>query len=85
VIEGLNESTYASFVYRRDDRRIDAVSRCQIAIAAKLLRSIRPRDGEIEILLHEMARRLEQVAEGHEAEERGASVVKLGVPATARS
>ncbi len=38
-------------------------TRGQIAMAARLLRSIRPRDGEVEIVLHEIARRLEQIAE----------------------
>ena len=37
--------------------------RIQVAAAARLLRSISPSDGEIEILLHEIARRLEQIAE----------------------
>lgn len=37
--------------------------RGQIAMAAALLRSIRPADGEIEIALHEMARRLEHIAD----------------------
>ncbi len=38
-------------------------TRSQIATAAQLLRSIRPADGEIEIVLHEIARRLEQIAD----------------------
>jgi hypothetical protein len=38
-------------------------SRRQIAAAARLLRSIRPADGELEIALHEIARRLERMAE----------------------
>ena len=37
--------------------------RAQIAMAAALLRSIRPADGEIEIALHEIARRLEHIAD----------------------
>jgi hypothetical protein len=42
---------------------LDEVSRLQVAMAARLLRSIVPSDGEIEISLHEIARRLEQIAE----------------------
>jgi hypothetical protein len=38
-------------------------TRQQIAMAARFLRSIRPEDGDVEIMLHEMARRLEQVVE----------------------
>ena len=40
---------------------IDRLTRSQIALAAQFLRSIRPDDGEVEIMLHEVARRLEQV------------------------
>ena len=42
---------------------VDPLGRQQIAQAARLLRSIRPCDGDVEILLHEMARTLERVAE----------------------
>jgi hypothetical protein len=38
-------------------------TRGQIAMAARLLRSIRPAAGEVEIALHEIARRLEQIAD----------------------
>jgi hypothetical protein len=51
----------------RHGRSIDRVSRGQIAMAAQLLRGIRPQDGEIEILLHEIARRLEQIVDTGEA------------------
>jgi hypothetical protein len=42
---------------------LDRLTRSQIALAAQFLRSIRPDDGEVEIMLHEVARRLEQVLE----------------------
>jgi hypothetical protein len=42
---------------------LDEVSRLQVSMAARLLRSVAPADGEIEITLHEIARRLEQIAE----------------------
>lgn len=42
---------------------IDADSLEQIACAARLLRSIAASDGEIEILVHEMARVLERIAQ----------------------
>ena len=42
---------------------LDELSRLQVSMAARLLRSIAPADGEIEIALHEIARRLEQIAE----------------------
>lgn len=42
---------------------LDELSRLQVSMAARLLRSIAPSDGEIEITLHEIARRLEQIAE----------------------
>lgn len=42
---------------------IDAASLEQIACAARLLRSIAASDGEIEILVHEMARVLERIAQ----------------------
>jgi hypothetical protein len=42
---------------------LDRLTRSQIALAAQFLRSIRPDDGEVEIMLHEVARRLEHVLE----------------------
>jgi hypothetical protein len=42
---------------------LDELSRLQVSMAARLLRSIAPANGEIEIALHEIARRLEQIAE----------------------
>lgn len=42
---------------------LDEVSRLQVSMAARLLRSVAPADGEVEITLHEIARRLEQIAE----------------------
>ena len=42
---------------------LDEMSRLQVSMAARLLRSIVPSNGEIEITLHEIARRLEQIAE----------------------
>lgn len=42
---------------------LDATARLQVSTAARLLRSVVPTDGEIEIALHEIARRLEQIAE----------------------
>ena len=45
------------------DESLDPVGRIQVAAAARLLRSVSPTDGEIEILLHEIKRRLEQIAE----------------------
>ena len=42
---------------------IDAASLEQIACAARLLRWIAASDGEIEILVHEMARVLERIAQ----------------------
>ena len=47
----------------RRGQTLDPVGRIQVAAAARLLRSVSPTDGEIEILLHEIARRLEQLAE----------------------
>jgi hypothetical protein len=44
----------------------DAVSREQMALAARLLRTIAVADGEVEILLHEMARALERIAQTSE-------------------
>ena len=41
----------------------DSVSREQIAVAARLLRTISVTDGDVEILLHEMARALERIAD----------------------
>lgn len=41
---------------------LDEIGRAQIALAARMLRSVSPADGEIEIALHEIARRLEQIA-----------------------
>lgn len=46
---------------------MDPTSRSQIAMAARFLRSIRPQDGEVEIMLHEIARRLELVVDTGEA------------------
>lgn len=42
---------------------LDEIGRAQVALAARMLRSVSPADGEIEIALHEIARRLEQIAE----------------------
>lgn len=42
---------------------LDEMSRLQVSMAARLLRSIVPSDGEVEITLHEIARRLERIAE----------------------
>ena len=39
----------------------DSVSREQIAVAARLLRTISVTDGDVEILLHEMARALAEI------------------------
>jgi hypothetical protein len=55
---------------------IDQQCREQIALAAQLLRAIRPHDGDVEILLHEMARALERVADTGSA-----GSVPLGVSA----
>ena len=41
---------------------LDVATRQLTAAAAKLLRSTSPNDGQIEILLHEMARTLEEVS-----------------------
>ncbi|MFZ1425484.1 MAG: hypothetical protein WAS21_01795 [Geminicoccaceae bacterium] len=41
----------------------DSVSREQLAVAARLLRTISVTDGDVEILLHEMARALERIAD----------------------
>lgn len=41
----------------------DSIGREQIAVAARLLRTIAVTDGDVEILLHEMARALEQIAD----------------------
>jgi hypothetical protein len=46
---------------------LDALSQERIATAALLLRSICPNDGDVEILLHEMARTLERIADVHDA------------------
>lgn len=42
---------------------LDEVGRLQVSMAARLLRSVAPADGAIEITLHEIARRLEQIVE----------------------
>lgn len=42
---------------------MDSIGREQIAVAARLLRTIAVTDGDIEILLHEMARALERIAD----------------------
>lgn len=64
---------------------IDAKSREQIAVAARLLRSICPHDGDVEILLHEMARALERVVETGTASsvQVGVSVAQLNACANA--
>ena len=46
---------------RLADGPLDAHSQERIAAAALLLRSICPNDGDVEILLHEMARTLERI------------------------
>jgi hypothetical protein len=45
-----------------DREPLDVATRQLTAAAAKLLRSTSPNDGQIEILLHEMARTLEKVS-----------------------
>ena len=56
-------------------------TRQQIAMAARFLRSIRPEDGDLEITLHEMARRLEQVVEASvRRPEPGSIAGALGIP-----
>ncbi|MGE3741616.1 MAG: hypothetical protein AB7I59_19160 [Geminicoccaceae bacterium] len=55
---------------------LDEISRLQVVMAARLLRSIVPSDGEIEISLHEIARRLEQIAEAG-AQAAGHSPVRM--------
>ena len=64
---------------------IDAKSREQIAVAARLLRSICPNHGDVEILLHEMARALERVVETGTASsvQVGVSVAQLNACAPA--
>ena len=64
---------------------IDAKSREQIAVAARLLRSICPHDGDVEILLHQMARALERVVETGTASsvQVGVSVAQLNACANA--
>jgi hypothetical protein len=63
VIEQLIASIAAERDLLRCDREpLDAATRRLTAAAAKLLRSTSPNDGQIEILLHEMARTLEQVS-----------------------
>ena len=47
---------------RCDGAPLDVANRELVVAAAKLLRSTSPKDGQIEILLHEMARTLEKVA-----------------------
>lgn len=42
---------------------LDEIGRAQVALAARMLRSVSPADGEIDIALHEIARRLEQIAD----------------------
>ena len=61
------EQLIASVAVARDllccDREpLDVATRQLAAAAAKLLRSTSPNDGQIEILLHEMARTLEKVS-----------------------
>ena len=47
---------------RRDREPVDVATRQLVAAAATLLRSTSPGDGQVEILLHELARTLEMVA-----------------------
>lgn len=67
MIEGLATRPDEPAIGVRHGRSLDRLCCCQIAIAARFLRSIRPRDGEVEIMLHEIARRLEQVVDTGEA------------------
>ena len=67
MIAGRNGWGQDRHVEQRHCQSIDLLSRSQIALAAQFLRSIRPQDGEVEIMLHEIARRLEQVVETGEA------------------
>ena len=67
MIAGLNGREQVRYVDQLNRPSIDRHSRSQIALAAQFLRSIRPRDGEVEIMLHEIARRLEQVVDTGEA------------------
>ena len=53
----------AEHVPGRIGSRIDQGTRSQIAMAARLLRSLRAPDGDVEIALHEIARRLERMAD----------------------
>ena len=63
MIGGLNDNGARRTVAQRHGQSIDRLSRSQIALAAQFLRSISPQDGEVEIMLHEIARRLEQVVD----------------------
>ena len=63
MIGGLKIMEQGGRVSQRHGQSIDRLSRSQIALAAQFLRSIRPQDGEVEIMLHEIARRLEQVVD----------------------
>jgi hypothetical protein len=67
VIRGTNGRTCGRLVEAREGRPVDPAYRQQIAAAARLLRSIRPPDGDVEIRLHEIARQLEHLAETGEA------------------
>ncbi len=57
----------------------DSVSREQIAVAARLLRTISVTDGDVEILLHEMARALERIADAE-----GCRCTARAIPLAAR-
>jgi hypothetical protein len=53
--------------HRRPRQGLDPLSRLQVATAARLLRTVSPQDGEVEIALHEIARQLERIAEWAES------------------
>ena len=53
MIAGLNRWGQNRHVAQRHCPSIDSLSRSQIALAAQFLRSIRPQDGEVEIMLHD--------------------------------
>lgn len=62
MIGSASESLSATTLHLRlAGQPLDPLSRERIAEAALLLRSICPNDGDIEILLHEMARKLERI------------------------
>jgi hypothetical protein len=63
VFEQLVASIAVERALLRCDREpVDVATRQLVAAAAKLLRDTSPSDGQIEILLHELARTLEMVA-----------------------